>query len=127
MAYKTKELYKQAINAIEKHKLFWIEQVVVYLPCTKPTFYEHFRIESNEFNVVKTLLEDNRIKACQTQNIKWLDSDNSALQIAARKLIGSDAERKKLSQTYQDVSIEGKEDKPITLTVEQINKFIDKL
>jgi hypothetical protein len=109
MAYDTVKLFEQAKEAIKEHKLFWIEQVVVYLPCDKTTFYRKFPIESNEYNVLKTLLDDNRIKVCQAQNNKWFNSDNSALQIALRKLIGSDEERRKLSQTYTDVKLDGKQ------------------
>ena len=41
MAYKTEELEIKSLEAIEKHKLFFIEDVVAFLPCTKTTFYEH--------------------------------------------------------------------------------------
>lgn len=41
MAYKTEELEKTAIKAIKEHKLYFIEDVIAFLPCSKPTFYEH--------------------------------------------------------------------------------------
>lgn len=39
MAYKKEELEAQALEAITKHMLYTIEDVVSFLPCTKPTFY----------------------------------------------------------------------------------------
>ena len=41
MAYKTEELEKQSLEAIEKYKLFFIDDVVSYLPCSTATFYNH--------------------------------------------------------------------------------------
>jgi len=41
MAYKTEELEKKSLEAIDKHKLFFIEDVVAFLPCDKTTFYNH--------------------------------------------------------------------------------------
>ena len=57
MAYDTKELFEKAKDVIVKHKLFFVEDIVAFLPCSKPTFYEHFPIDSNEINELKELLE----------------------------------------------------------------------
>ena len=43
MAYKTEELETKSLEAIEKHKLFFIEDVVAFLPCSKKTFYEYLK------------------------------------------------------------------------------------
>ncbi len=59
MAYKTKELHDKALAAIEKHRLFFIEDVVAFLPCSKPTFYEH---KLNESADIKAALEKNVIE-----------------------------------------------------------------
>ena len=39
MAYKKEELEAQALEAIKKHMLYFIEDVVSFLPCDKSTFY----------------------------------------------------------------------------------------
>lgn len=57
MAYKKKEIYNQAIEAITKNNLFFIEDIVAWLPISKPTFYEFFPIESNEINNLKAKLD----------------------------------------------------------------------
>ena len=47
MAYDTKELFEKAIEQIKKHKLFFIEDIIAFLPCRKSTFYEHFPNDSD--------------------------------------------------------------------------------
>ena len=39
MAYNPKDLEIKALEAIEKNKLFFIDDVCAYLPCTRATFY----------------------------------------------------------------------------------------
>ena len=60
MAYKTKELYEKAKKAIEENNLFFIEDIVAFLPCNKNTFYNHFPVDSNEIHDLKELLEEIR-------------------------------------------------------------------
>jgi hypothetical protein len=127
MAYDPKKLYQQAIEAVEKNKLFFIEDLVAYLPCSKPTFYDHFKPDSNEFNNIKALLEENIIKAKQGLKAKWYKSDNPSMSLALYKLIGTDQERQKLAQSYQDVKIEGKVDSDIKITAEDVKKIVDNL
>ena len=59
MAYNKEELYKQAIEEVKKHKLYFIEDLIGFLPCDKTTFYRLFDIESNEYHTIKKELEDN--------------------------------------------------------------------
>ena len=99
MAYKTKELEKQAIEAIEKYKLFFIEDIVSYLPCNKTTFYEH---KLNESNAIKEALTKVKTDIKVSMRSKWYKSDNATLQMGLMKLIGTDEERKKLSQNHTD-------------------------
>ncbi len=118
MAYNTEDLYKQAIKAIEKNKLFFIEDLCAYLPCDKVTFYNHFKVDTNEFNTIKGLLEENRIKTKQGLKAKWYKDDNATKQLALYKLIGTDEERKKLSQVYQDHTTKGEKIKLPTIIVQ---------
>ena len=101
MAYKTEDLKKKAIAAIKAHNLFFIEDVVVFLPCSKPTFYEH---KLNEVNELSELLEKNRITVKLKLRKKWEDLDNATLQMALMKLICTDDERKRLAMNYTEHS-----------------------
>ena len=62
MAFDRDKLYQQAQTAITENNLFFIEDIVAFIPCSKPTFYEYFPIDSNEFNNLKGLLEQNKIR-----------------------------------------------------------------
>ena len=60
MAYDRKKIFKQAKEAITKHKLIFMDDVVSFLPISKITFYGFFPLESNERNELKELLVQNR-------------------------------------------------------------------
>jgi len=100
MAYKTSDLLKTAMEAIEKHKLFFIEDIVAYLPCCKSVFYEHFPNESNDYKTMFEALNRNRIELKVSMRSKWYKSNAPALQMALMKLICDDDERKKLAMNY---------------------------
>ena len=86
MAYDTKELEAKALEAIQKYKLIWIEEVVSYLPCSKPTFYEH---KLNEIDTIKAAIEKNRNDLKIGLRKKWYESENATTQIALYKLTGT--------------------------------------
>ncbi len=108
MAYKTEELFNKAKEAIEKHKLFFIEDIVAFVPCDKTTFYRHFPKESNEYNELKEMLDKNKIEIKTSMRSKWYKSDAPALQMALYKLAASPEEHKLLQMNYQDVTSGGK-------------------
>ena len=79
--YDTKELEKKALEAIKEHKLMFIEHVIAYLPCSKPTFYEH---KLNELNAIKKAIEENRVSKKVEMLNNWVtDKSAPVLQIAA--------------------------------------------
>ena len=102
MAYKTEQLFEQAKEVIVKHKLFFIEDIVSFLPCDKTTFYNHFKVDSNDFNELKELLEVNRVELKVSMRSKWYKSNAPALQMALMKLICTDDERRILSMQYNE-------------------------
>lgn len=104
MAYKTKDLEKQSLKAIEQHKLFFIEDVVSFLPCDKSTFYAH---KLHESDAIKEALNKQRTAVKVSMRSKWFKSDNATLQVALMKLIATDDERKKLAQQFTDVTSNG--------------------
>jgi hypothetical protein len=104
MAYDTKELERQSLEAITKYKLIWIEEVVSYLPCSKPTFYEH---KLNELNSIKEAVQKNRDDLKVGLRKKWYESDNATTQIALYKLIGTDDESDRINSQKQKVEHSG--------------------
>jgi hypothetical protein len=104
MAYKTEEILKKSIKAIKDLGLVFIEDVCVSMGISKKTFYTHKLHESDE---LRNLLEYNIINNKIKLRKKWLESDNATLQLALYKLIGTTEERKKLCQTYMDLTNDG--------------------
>ena len=127
MAYDKTKIYEQAKELTVKHKLFFIEDIVAMLPCSKPTFYEFFPPDSNELNELKELIDTNRTSIKIGLRKKWNDSDAPALQLSLYKLICSNEERKNLSMTHTDMTTDGEKinQVPVILTkqdVEALNK-----
>jgi len=102
MAYSKQKVYQQAVEAIEKNNLFFIEDVVAFIPCTKPTFYKFFPIESNELNNLKELLERNKIKTKSSIRAKLFRSNKASELLALYRLIATPEEHQKLNQSYVD-------------------------
>ena len=100
MAYKTEDLLQKAMEAIEKNKLFFIEDIIAYLPCGKTAFYEHFPNETNNYKKMLEALEKNRTELKVSMRSKWYKSNAPALQMALMKLIASPEELRKLSMQF---------------------------
>ena len=100
MAYDRKKIFEQAKEVTVKNKLFFIEDIVAFLPISKPTFYEYFPIDSNEVNELKELLETNRTELKVSMRSKWYKSNAPALQMALMKLIATPEDLRKLSMQH---------------------------
>ena len=122
MAYNKDKIFNQAKEVIVKNKLFFVEDIVAFLPCRKQTFYDLFPVDSDEMDELKGLLETNRTELKVSMRSKWYKSNAPALQMALMKLIATPEELRKLSMTTveekSEVSIVWKEEK----TYEAINK-----
>lgn len=97
MAYNKSKIFEQSKSVIKKHRLFFIEDIIAYIPCRKPTFYEFFPPDSNELNELKELLETNKINIKVAIRKKLQAGSKAAELIALYKLICTDDERKALS------------------------------
>jgi hypothetical protein len=99
MAYDKKKLEQQSLAAIEKHKLFFIQDVIAYLPCTSATFY-NFELEKLE--TIKDALTKVKTDIKVSMRSKWYKSDAPALQIGLMKLLSTDEELRKLSMQHNN-------------------------
>ena len=104
MAYNTETLKAKAIEAIKKNNLIFIEDICAMIGIDKATFYRHFEVESDNFNDLRKLLDENKISLKVGLRKKWFDSDNATTQMALYKLCSTDIEHKKLQQNYTDVT-----------------------
>jgi hypothetical protein len=97
MAYDKEKVYEQSLIAIEDNKLFFVEDVIAYLPCCKATFYDFFPQKSDELNTIKDALEKNKTTIKVSMRAKWYKSENPSLQIALMKMIATDDEAHRLN------------------------------
>lgn len=111
MAYNKNKIFKQAKEVIIKNKLFFIEDIVAFLPISKQTFYQFFPIDSDEIDELKDLLNQNRVEIKVSMRSKWYKSENATLQLALMKLIGTDEEAHRLNGSSQkiDATTNGKD------------------
>jgi len=119
--YKTEDLLELSLKAIKKYKLFFIEDLVAYLPISSKTFYNH---ELHKVQELKDLVASNRIQTKRGLQRKWEDSDNATLQMGLMKMIASIEERQRLSQSYTDVTTKGES---LNYTKEDRDKRIQEL
>jgi hypothetical protein len=120
MAYDKNKIFEQAKEVTVKHKLFFIEDIVAFLPCSKNYFYDHFPPDSNEYDELKGLLETNRTTLKVSMRSKWYTSNAPALQMALMKLIATPEELKKLSMSFVE-SENTNTIKPIEFTIIDAN------
>ena len=128
MAYSKKEkedLLKKAIKAATDNNLYFIEEIVAYLPISTKTFYEWKLQESNE---LKDVIETNKIETKSKLRNKWAESSNATLNIALYKLIGTSEERRILADREETAIPETDIPKDIdNLTPQQVDEYYNKL
>ncbi len=119
MAYNKEKLYQQAEEAIKKNNLFFIEDIVAFLPCSKQTFYDYFPLNSDELDTLKDLLDDNKVKTKSSIRAKLWKSNKASELLALYRLIATPEEHQKLNQSYIDHTTKGDKFifKPIDLDV----------
>ena len=107
MAYDKTKLYEQAKEAIEKNNLFFIEDIVAFIPCGRTWFYENFKDGTDEMDTLKEMLEQNKIKTKSGIRAKLWKSEKAAELLALYRLIATPEEHQKLNQSYIDHTSKG--------------------
>jgi hypothetical protein len=100
MAYDRSKIFEQAKEMTVKHKLFFMDEVPDFLPCSRSTFYDYFPDGSDELDALKSLISINKTQIKTSMRSKWYTSNAPALQLALMKLIATPEELKKLSMQY---------------------------
>lgn len=107
MAYDKQQIYNQAKAAIEEHGLFFIDDVVAYVDCSRSTFYSFFPEDSDELDNLKEKLFSNKIIKKVELRDKLAKGDKAAEILALYKLIATDSERRALSMQHIDHTTKG--------------------
>jgi hypothetical protein len=97
MAYDKQKIFDQAKEMIVKHKLFFFDDIIAFLPIASSTFYLWEMEKSEE---LKELLNQNRTELKVSMRSKWYKSNAPALQMALMKLIATPEELRKLSMQF---------------------------
>ena len=118
MAYNRNKIFKQAQDVIREHNLFFIEDIVAWLPCDKTTFYRFFPTECNEYNTLKKMLEDNKVRMKTSIRAKLYKGKGADL-IALYKMICSDEERKAIAMVNKTDLTSG--DEPLSVKFEIVD------
>ncbi len=113
MAYNQKKIFKQAEEEIVKNNLFFIEDIVAFIPCDKTTFYRFFPVESNEYNILKGLLEQNKIKTKSSIRAKLYKGSKASELLALYRLICTGEERQMLNQQYIESRVKVETEPPL--------------
>ena len=106
MSYNKEKTLEDAKRLIKEKRLFFVEDIVALLPMSKTTFYEFFKVDSDELNTLKGLLEHNRVEIKSSMRSKWYQSESATLQVALMKIIATDEEAHRLSGTKQEIKTE---------------------
>lgn len=102
MAYDKKKIYEQAKEAILKNNLFFVNDIVAFLPCEKTWWYANFPPESEDMNALREILEDNKAKTKSAIRAKLFKGEKAAELLALYRLICTPEERQNLNQSYID-------------------------
>lgn len=113
MAYDKSKIYDQAVEAIKKNNLFFIEDIVAFLPCGKTYFYDTFGVDSDEMNNLKSMLDDNKVRTKSAIRAKLFKGEKAAELLALYRLICTPEERQNLNQSYIDHTSKGEKIKPL--------------
>ena len=129
--YDPKILKQKAIDAIEKNKLLFVEDICAYIGISKPTFYDYFKVDTDDFNELKDLLEKNKIQVKVGIRKKWYERQSDTGLMALYKLCSTKEEHRLLQQNYTD---HNPDDKAIAIQInvakkediEDLNEWINK-
>ena len=128
MTYNNKqEIFEQAKTLMEKHKFFFLEHLIAFLPISKQTFYLYFPVGSDEMDAIKKLMEKAKVTKKYNILIKWQDSDDVKAQKYFYMLTGNREERQRLSglPTDEDVKEQGEiEEKPTQTIIHHHHKIM---
>ena len=121
MAYSRKRLYEQAMQIIEERNLFFIEDLVAFLPCDRATFYRKFPQGCDECDSIKRALETNKVRTKSAIRHRLFNMDNPTAQIALYRMIATPEERDAISTTKTDITSGGEKIAREPLTIEIID------
>ena len=89
--YDKEDIFKQAIKAIKDNNLFFVDDVVAFVPCGRSRFYDFFPDGSEQLDAIKKGLNDNKVKTKSSIRAKLFEGKGMEL-IALYKILANDDE-----------------------------------
>lgn len=124
MAYDKEKIFKQAKEQIKENNLFFVQDIVAFVPCSRSTFYELFPDGSDELDTFKELLESNKVVTKSSIRAKLWKSNKAAELLALYRLIATPEEHQKLNQSYIDHTSKGKQISLSDMSSEEIRRLL---
>jgi hypothetical protein len=117
MKYTREDIFVRAKEAIMENNLFFIRDVIAFLPCSKTRFYELFDSEKDNSDTYKDelfgelveMLEANKIKTKCDIRAKLYMGEKASELLALYRMICTPEERKEINQSYIDHTSNGNE------------------
>ena len=104
MAYSTEKLFEQAKKIAKDPDIYFINDIIGFLPCSKQTFYDHFPEDSDQLDSLKEIITENKITKKKEIRKKLGKSERAAELLSLYRLIAEPDERQKLNQQYVEHS-----------------------
>ena len=92
---------KEILKVIQDNNLFVIQDIFAFYTGIKSAQFYNLELEKSE--TIKRAIDDNKVKTKHSLKNKMFHSDNVSAWAILFKLIGTEEERRKLSQVYQTV------------------------
>lgn len=124
MAYDKEKIFEQAKEQIKENNLFFVQDIVAFIPCSRSTFYELFPDGSDELDTFKELLESNKVVTKSSIRAKLWKSNKAAELLALYRLIATPEEHQKLNQSYIDHTSKGKQISLSDMSSEEIRRLL---
>jgi hypothetical protein len=111
---KSKEEHEKAIlEIIETFEIKKVQHIFQHYTDLKSAQFYNLELEKSE--CIKDAIALNKSKACTYMINKWIQSDNSTLQISAFKVLCDEEDRKKLSMNYTENDVKFNKDSPLII------------
>jgi hypothetical protein len=118
--YNREDLLKDSLAIIKKHKVCFIDDLVVHLPCCRSTFY-HFELHKTDV-IKQSIFSQRQFKKMKLRK-GWENTENATLQMGLYKLLANDDELERLTNNKQKTEVVIKSDR----NLDELNSRIAKM
>lgn len=122
MAFNKQKLYKQALEIAKKGGITSIEDIIAFLPCSKPTFYSYIKVDSQEMDDIKEALAEGKRKTVISIRGKLFKSNNPTALLALYRMLCTQEERDIINTQRHDITSAGEKITAEPLIIEVIDK-----